>query len=222
MPSFIADKVSIGGVDIGGQRLLALVVGVLVLCVLWLFIQRTRLGAAILAVSQDPEAAQYMGIPTNRIFSIVMAISAGDRGAGRRAGRSVSHRAAGMGLLPMVKAFAIVIVGGLGSIPGSILAALLLGYSETIVAYLISSSWTELVSLVAVVTDTDDKAVRAPRPAGGVLMSRLSPIDLAGAVVVVTMLALRRCCSTATTSSAFSPSARSTRSGRRAGTSCPA
>jgi branched-chain amino acid transport system permease protein len=52
----------------------------------------------------------------------------------------------------MVKAFAIVIVGGLGSIPGSILASLLLGYSETIVAYLISSSWTELVSLVAVVT----------------------------------------------------------------------
>jgi len=56
-----------------------------------------------------------------------------------------------MGLLPMVKAFAIVIVGGLGSIPGSILAALLLGYSETAVSYLISSSWTELVSLVAVV-----------------------------------------------------------------------
>jgi branched-chain amino acid transport system permease protein len=55
-----------------------------------------------------------------------------------------------MGLLPMVKAFAIVIVGGLGSIPGSILGALLLGYSETIVAYLVSTSWTELVSLVAV------------------------------------------------------------------------
>jgi branched-chain amino acid transport system permease protein len=55
-----------------------------------------------------------------------------------------------MGLLPMVKAFAIVIVGGLGSIPGSILGAILLGYSETIVAYAISSSWTELVSLVAV------------------------------------------------------------------------
>ena len=42
VPSFVADKVSIGGVDIGGQRLLALVAGVLVLCVLWLFIQRTR------------------------------------------------------------------------------------------------------------------------------------------------------------------------------------
>ena len=153
----------------------------LVLCLLWLFIQRTRLGAAILAVSQDPEAAQYMGIPTNRIFSIVMAISAGTAAL---AGVLVSPFLTvqpGMGLLPMVKAFAIVIVGGLGSIPGSILAALLLGYSETIVAYLISTSWTELVSSGRRGHHVDDQTVRVARPAGGVLMMRPSLIDLAGA-----------------------------------------
>jgi len=151
VPSFVAEKLTIGGVDIGGQRLLALVMGVLVLLLLWLFIQRTRLGAAILAVSQDPEAAQYMGIPTNRIFSIVMAISAGTAAlAGVLVSPFLTVQPT-MGLLPMVKAFAIVIVGGLGSIPGSIIASLILGYSETIVAYLISTSWTELVSLVAVV-----------------------------------------------------------------------
>ena len=54
VPSFIAEKIAIGGVDISGQRLLALTVGVAVLLMLWLIIQRTRLGAAILAVSQDP------------------------------------------------------------------------------------------------------------------------------------------------------------------------
>ncbi|MBN9594229.1 MAG: branched-chain amino acid ABC transporter permease [Afipia sp.] len=151
VPSFVADKISIGGVDIGGQRLLALVMSVLVLLFLWLFIQRTRLGAAILAVSQDPEAAQYMGIPTNRIFSIVIAISAGTAAfAGVLVSPFLTVQPT-MGLLPMVKAFAIVIVGGLGSIPGSIIASLILGYSETIVAYLVSTSWTELVSLVAVV-----------------------------------------------------------------------
>jgi branched-chain amino acid transport system permease protein len=151
VPSFIAEKIAIGGVDISGQRLLALTVGVAVLLMLWLIIQRTRLGAAILAVSQDPEAAQYMGIPTNRIFSIVMAISAGTAAL---AGILVSPFLTvqpSMGLLPMVKAFAIVIVGGLGSIPGNIIAALILGYSETAVAYLASTAWTELVSLVAVV-----------------------------------------------------------------------
>ncbi|MFC0284556.1 branched-chain amino acid ABC transporter permease [Camelimonas abortus] len=151
VPSFVADKVSIFGVDISGQRLLALAVGVVVLGGLWLFIQRTRLGAAILAVSQDAEAARYMGIPTDRIFSLVMAISAGTAAlAGIMVAPFLTVQPT-MGLLPMVKAFAIVIVGGLGSIPGSIVAALMLGYSETIVAYLISTSWTELVSLVAVV-----------------------------------------------------------------------
>ena len=91
--------------------------------VLWLFIQRTRLGSAILAVSQDPEAAQYMGIPTDRIFSIVMA-HLGRHWRRWRAcwSRRFSRCSRRMGLLPMVKAFAIVIVGGLGSIPGSILA----------------------------------------------------------------------------------------------------
>src|SRR5258708_14968223 len=55
-----------------------------------------------------------------------------------------------MGLLTLVKAFAIVIVGGLGSIPGSILGALLLGYSETIVAFNISIEWAQIVSVAAV------------------------------------------------------------------------
>jgi branched-chain amino acid transport system permease protein len=150
VPSFASGKVVLFGVDIGAQRLLSLVVSVVALGALWLFIQRTRLGAAILAVSQDREAAQYMGIPVDRVFGLVMGLSAG---LAALAGVLVAPFLTvqpGMGLLPMVKAFAIVIVGGLGSIPGSILGAILLGYSETIVAYAISSSWTELVSLVAV------------------------------------------------------------------------
>ncbi len=48
----------------------------MVLAGLWLFMQYTRLGAAILAISQDAEAAQYMGIPSDRIYSIVMGLSA--------------------------------------------------------------------------------------------------------------------------------------------------
>jgi branched-chain amino acid transport system permease protein len=55
-----------------------------------------------------------------------------------------------MGLLPLVKAFAIVVVGGLGSIPGSIVGALLLGYSETIIAFEVSIEWSQIVSVAAV------------------------------------------------------------------------
>lgn len=149
VPAFIDAKVSIGGVDVAGQRLLTLLVAVLSIGALYLFIQRTRLGSAILAISQDAEAAKYMGIPSDRIFSLVMAISASLAAlAGVLAGPFLSVQPS-MHLLPIVKAFAIVIVGGLGSIPGSILAALMLGYAETLVAYLVSTSWTEIVSVLA-------------------------------------------------------------------------
>ena len=149
VPSFVDTKVNLGGVDVAGQRLLTLAVAALAIGALYLFIQFTRLGSAILAISQDPEAAKYMGIPSDKIFSLVMAISAALAAlAGVMAGPFLSVQPS-MHLLPIVKAFAIVVVGGLGSIPGSIAAAFLLGYAETCVAYLISSSWTEIVSVLA-------------------------------------------------------------------------
>lgn len=149
VPAFVDAKFHIGGVDVAGARLLALGVGTVVIAALWLFIQHTRLGSAILAISQDPQAAQYMGIPSDRIFSVVMALSAALAAlAGILAGPFLTVQPT-MWLLPIVKAFAIVVVGGLGSIPGSILAALLLGYAETIVGYTISTSWTEIVSVAA-------------------------------------------------------------------------
>ncbi len=149
VPAFVDAKVNIGGVDVAGQRLLTLVVAGVSIAVLYLFIQRTRLGSAILAISQDADAAKYMGIPSDRIFSLVMAMSAALAAlAGILAGPFLSVQPS-MHLLPIVKAFAIVVVGGLGSIPGSILAAFMLGYAETIVAYEISTSWTEIVSVLA-------------------------------------------------------------------------
>lgn len=150
VPAFVTATCPCDGLDISGQRLLTLGAGIAVLALLYVFIQRTRLGAAILAISQDPEGAQYMGIPANRMYSVVMGLSAAIAAlAGVLTAPFLTVQPT-MDLLPMVKAFAIVIVGGLGSIPGSILAALLLGYSETVVAYGVSPAWTEIVSLIAV------------------------------------------------------------------------
>lgn len=149
VPAFIDTKYNIGGVDVAGQRILTLVVATLSIGALYLFIQKTKLGSAILAISQDPDAAKYMGIPSDKIFSVVIALSAALAAlAGILAGPFLSVQPS-MHLLPIVKAFAIVVVGGLGSIPGSIAAAFLLGYAETFVAYLGSSSWTEIVSVLA-------------------------------------------------------------------------
>jgi len=150
VPSIVDVTYHLPGVDISGQRLIALATAVLILVALWTFLQRTRLGAAILAVSQDAEAAQYMGIPSDRIYSIVMGVSAGIAAAAGVLVAPFQTVIPGMGLLPLVKAFAIVVVGGLGSIPGSIVGALLLGYSETIIAFKVSIEWSQLVSVTAV------------------------------------------------------------------------
>jgi branched-chain amino acid transport system permease protein len=150
VPSMLDVTFHLPGVDISGQRLLALTVGIIVLVSLWAFLQFTRIGAAILAVSQDAEAAQYMGIPSDRIYSIVMGVSAGIAAVAGVLVAPFQSVIPSMGLLPLVKAFAIVVVGGLGSIAGSIFGALLLGFSETIIAFKISIEWSQIVSVAAV------------------------------------------------------------------------
>jgi branched-chain amino acid transport system permease protein len=150
VPSMIEATYHFAGVDISAQRLLALGVAAAILGGLWLFMQRTRLGSAILAIAQDAEAAQYMGIPSDLVYSLVMGLSAAVAAAAGILVAPFQSVIPGMGLLPLVKSFAIVVVGGLGSIPGSIVGALLLGYSETIIAFEVSSDWTQIVSVAAV------------------------------------------------------------------------
>ena len=150
VPSMIDTTYNVFGVDISGQRLLALAGSIVVLTGLWIFLQFTRVGAAILAISQDAEAAQYMGIPSDRMYSIVMGVSAGMAAVAGVLVAPFQSVIPSMGLLPLVKAFAIVVVGGLGSIAGSIVGALLLGFSETIVAFKVSIEWSQIVSVAAV------------------------------------------------------------------------
>ncbi len=150
VPSMIDATYRVFGVDISGQRLLALAGAVVVLAGLWIFLQFTRLGTAILAISQDAEAAQYMGIPSDRMYSIVMGVSAAMAATAGVLVAPFQSVVPSMGLLPLVKAFAIVVVGGLGSIAGSIVGALLLGFSETIIAFKVSIEWSQIVSVAAV------------------------------------------------------------------------
>ena len=150
IPALVTDRVTLFGVDIAGQRLLSLIISVAVIATLWLIITRTRMGNALLATAQDPEAAQLMGINTGRMFMITMGIAAMMAALAGGIVGSFLTVAPEMGMLPIIKAFSIVILGGLGSLGGSIIAALLIGYLETSVAYLISFNATELVPLVII------------------------------------------------------------------------
>ena len=147
-PALINGRIILAGVSVPAQRMLTVVAAVLTILCLQLFISKTKIGGAILSVSQDPEAASLMGINSTRIIMIVHGL-AGSLAA--LAGILVAPFLSStptMWILPLIKAFTIVILGGLGSVGGSILAALILGYSETSVAFLISPRVSELVTLV--------------------------------------------------------------------------
>lgn len=144
---FVDGGVAIFGVTVPSTRLLAFAVAVTLIAALWYFIRRTPAGKAIMAVAQDGLAATYMGINSTLAFTMTTAISAF---LAASAGIVVSPFLTvepAMWLFPLIKAFAIVILGGLGSLEGSVIVAFLLGYIETFVSLAISTNLREIVFL---------------------------------------------------------------------------
>lgn len=147
---FVDGSVNLLGVTVASTRLLAFVASILLIAGLWYFIRRTPYGKAVMAVAQDGYAATYMGINANSVYVVTAAISAFLAAA---AGIFVSPFLTvepAMWLFPLIKAFAIVILGGLGSLEGSVIVAFLLGYIETFVSLAISTNAREIVFLVVV------------------------------------------------------------------------
>lgn len=111
---------------------------------LWLFLRRTLYGKAIQAVAQNRDAAALMGIPVRRVYLFTYAVSvaaAGAMGALIAPLFSIYPR---IGLSYIVTAFVIVVLGGLGSVPGAVIAALLIGIIEAGAGFLIGTAWAEL------------------------------------------------------------------------------
>jgi branched-chain amino acid transport system permease protein len=150
IPSFTTQTLSVLGVVVAGQRALAFVVALVAIAVVWILIYRTRFGSAVLAVAADREAAVYLGVDADRVSRAVMALSAGLAAAAGVLVAPLFVVSPQMWVVPLVKSFAIVILGGLGSIPGSLLAAVLLGYSETTVSRFVSSAFSEMVPLAVI------------------------------------------------------------------------
>jgi len=147
-PAFLSGRMVLGGTSVPAQRMLVVFVSLIIILGLWLFISRTKIGGAILSVSQDPEAASLMGINATRMIVLVNGIAACLAALSGILVAPFLSSSPTMWVMPLIKSFTIVILGGLGSVGGSILAALILGYSETMVAFLISPRISELVTLI--------------------------------------------------------------------------
>lgn len=109
------------------------IVTLILVVVLTLFVNRTRLGKAMRASAQDAETAQMMGVSVNRVIATTfllgsMLAAAGGAMWGLNFGSL--NQPAVMGILPGIKAFAAAVIGGIGSLPGAVIGAMIIGFSE--------------------------------------------------------------------------------------------
>lgn len=143
----LQSPIQVGGVSITDGNLVILILSLAMLGALQFLLHRTRIGLSIRAVSNNVLGAQFVGINANRVI-IATFVTGSMLGAaagimvGLYQGAIFPH----MGFEPGVKAFVAMVMGGLSSIPGAVICALILGVSESVATQFFSDGWKALVS----------------------------------------------------------------------------
>jgi branched-chain amino acid transport system permease protein len=156
VPSPFSGVISLGGVSFGAERLVILIIALFLLFALFYFVGRVKSGQAMRALAQDAEAAYLQGININRMSMLSFAIGVGLAGVAGGLLTPVSFVSYSIGSYLILKCFIVVVLGGLGSMPGCLVGGLLLGFIETFslaylpshVSYLIIFGLVLLVLLV--------------------------------------------------------------------------
>ncbi|HZY03462.1 MAG TPA: branched-chain amino acid ABC transporter permease [Anaeromyxobacteraceae bacterium] len=135
IPSAVDGVVDVAGVSIPLQRVLILAAAAAMLSATWALLYRTRLGLAIRATANDLEVANLMGMNVERVAMLTVAISVALAAIAGVAVAPVFVVDPFMWLGPLVTVLAVVVLGGLGSLKGSLLGALVIGYVEAITVF---------------------------------------------------------------------------------------
>lgn len=135
-----------GSLKISGVTLVTVLVCVVIMAVLMTFIRKTKAGQAMLAVSEDKDAAQLMGINVNQTISLTFAIGSGLAAiAGVLLCSAYPTLSPYTGAMPGIKAFTAAVFGGIGSIPGAFVGGILLGVIENLGKAYISSQLSDAI-----------------------------------------------------------------------------
>jgi branched-chain amino acid transport system permease protein len=139
-------SLQLGEVFITYDRLIALIFVAVILVGLVLLIKKTKIGRAMRATSQRSEASMLMGINIEHIYVITFVLGAALAGAAGSLFGIINPFDPYIGALPTIKAFAIIILGGLGSIPGAIIGGLLYGIAEQTAVTLMGGIWRDAIA----------------------------------------------------------------------------
>lgn len=164
IPTNASRVLYIGGLTLPELRLYVILGAAVLIAAMTIFVEKTKTGQAIRAVAENRDAAILMGINVQMIPLVVFAISTAlGVAAGVMVG-SLFAIAPGVGEGLVVKGFAVLILGGLGSIPGAVVGGIVLGVTEALAAGFISSAYKDVIAFVVMI------AVLLLRPQG--LMGR--------------------------------------------------
>lgn len=130
-------RIVVGEFIISGDRLAAALATVALIVAMVLILRFTWMGRAVRAVSQDRSAAETFGIDVNRTAMLAFGVGAALAGAAGALIGPVFNVTPPMGIIPAIKAYVIVVLGGLGSIPGAVVGAVILGQVESFATVLI-------------------------------------------------------------------------------------
>jgi branched-chain amino acid transport system permease protein len=128
---------------------LSVIAATIILCaLLYLFFNRTMLGTAMRASSENMLAAYYMGIPVKRVVSIVWAISAAVATCAGVLLAPITFIHSNVGLVLGLKAFPAAVLGGFGSIPGAVVGGVLIGVIESMAGFYLPEGWKDVAPYV--------------------------------------------------------------------------
>ena len=150
-PPFEGTMIIQDSIRIPYQRLFSITVSVAALVVLWYFLTRTRLGWALRAVSQDREAAALQGISSVRISMIAIGVGAAMAGLAGALIAPLTNINPHMGHNVIITAFIVTIVGGIGSLPGAVIASVVYALFHTFVTTYISGTIATISGLLIMV-----------------------------------------------------------------------
>lgn len=132
------------------DRTIVALSALVILAAFYLFLKYARLGLAMQAVAQDPQTASLMGIESGVVYAAAFGFACLLAGLAGALMAPVYTVGPYMGELPMLKAFVVVILGGLGSIPGAVLGGLVIGLSESVLTTFLNSTAALIASFVIV------------------------------------------------------------------------
>lgn len=151
MPTPFAQMVALGGLAAPAQRILIVAGAFVLVAALHLFLTRTAAGSTIVAMAQNREGASLVGIRPGKVSMLTFAISGALAAVAATLFAPINLVYPAMGHLVITKAFVIIILGGMGSVPGAVAGGLLLGFAESFGAFYISPDYQDIIAFAILV-----------------------------------------------------------------------